>query len=84
MASEPVNIEVLPDIQTPNVPRIGLNLGERSIFGGAQLIRNILLNPGFEGQIDRTVIIVAHATDQGFDDDMSWSCLLYTSDAADE
>jgi len=72
-ASEPINIEVLPDIQTPNVPRIGLNLGERSIFGGAQLIRNILLNPGFEGQIDRTVVIVAHATDQGFDDDMSWS-----------
>ena len=73
MASEPVNIEVLPDIQTPNVPRIGLNLGERSVFGGAQLIRNLLLNPGFEGQIDRTVIIVAHATTQGFDDDMSWS-----------
>ena len=73
MASEPVTIEVLPDIQTPNVPRIGLNLGERSVFGGAQLIRNLLLNPGFEGQIDRTVIIVAHTTTQGFDDDMSWS-----------
>lgn len=73
IASEPVNIEVLPDIQTPNVPRIGLNLGERSVFGGAQLIRNILANPGFEGVVDRTVVIVAHAAEQGFDDDMSWS-----------
>ena len=73
IASEPVAIEILPDIQTPNVPRIGLNLGARSVFGGAQLLTNLLLNPGFEGQIDRTVIIVAHATTQGFDDDMSWS-----------
>ncbi len=72
-ASEPVTIEVLPDTQTANVPRIGLNLGSRGVFGGPQLIRNLLLNPGFEGQIDRTVVIVAHATDQGFDDDQSWS-----------
>jgi hypothetical protein len=72
-AADPVTIEVLPEIQTQDLPRIGLNLGERSVFGGAQLIRNILLNPGFEGQIDRTVVIVAHATAQGFDDDMSWS-----------
>ncbi len=43
------------------------------MFGGAQLMRNIFANPGFEGQIDRTVVIVAHATENGFDDDMSWS-----------
>ena len=73
VASEPISVEVLPETLSANIPRIGLNLGERSVFGGAQLMRNILINPGFEGQIDRTVIIVAHATDQGFDDDMSWS-----------
>ncbi len=72
-AAEPATLEILPEVQLRNVPRIGLNLGERSAYGAAQLIRNILVNPGFEGQIDRTVVIVAHATAQGFDDDMSWS-----------
>ncbi len=72
MAADPTKIEVLPDIQTANVPRIGLNLGERSVFGASQYMRNILLNPGFEGQIDRTVVIVAHATGQGFADDQQW------------
>jgi hypothetical protein len=72
-AQTPLTLEVLNTRQTENVPRIGLNLGEWSIYGAAQLMRNVLKNPGFEGRIDRAVVIVAHADAQSFDDDTSWT-----------
>jgi len=72
-AQEPVSVEVLAEIQTPGVPRIGLNLGEWSIYGASQFMRNVLKNPGFEGRIDRAVVVVADAGPQGFDDDTRWT-----------
>jgi hypothetical protein len=66
-------VEVLPEVQTPKLPRIGLNMGEWSVFGASQFMRNVLKNPGFEGQIDRALVVVAHAGPQGFDDDTSWT-----------
>ena len=36
-----------------HVPRLGVNLGEWTAWGAAQLSRNVLLNQGFEGNIDR-------------------------------
>jgi len=72
-AQEPTSIEILPNIQTANLPRIGLNLGEWSIYGASQFMRNVLKNPGLEGQLDRALVIVAHADAQGFDDDTSWT-----------
>ncbi|MFM8330899.1 MAG: hypothetical protein ACKN9T_04365 [Candidatus Methylumidiphilus sp.] len=66
-------VEILPAITSAKLPRIGLNLGDWNAWGAAQLLANVLKNPGFEGVIDRTIVIVAHAGPQGFDDDMSWS-----------
>lgn len=51
-------------------PRLGVNLGERSAWGAEQLLANVLLNPGFEGVVDRALVVVApRAPRLGFADD---------------
>ncbi len=42
-----------------DVPRIGLNLGTPTYWGAEQLAANVLMNPGFEGHIDRALVQVA-------------------------
>ncbi|MDD5272346.1 MAG: hypothetical protein PHU14_06460 [Methylovulum sp.] len=56
-----------------DVPRLGLNLGEWTAWGAAQLSGNILKNPGFEGLIDRALVIVKTADNFGFTDDTAWT-----------
>lgn len=54
-------------------PRLGLNLGEWVSWGAAQLPANVLKNPGFEGIIDRAIVIVKTADALSFSDDTAWT-----------
>ncbi|MFI3185058.1 MAG: hypothetical protein QX198_03680 [Methylococcaceae bacterium] len=56
-----------------NVPRLGINLGEWVSWGASQYPANILKNPGFEGIIDRAIVIVKAADERGFSDDTNWT-----------
>ena len=58
---------------TRNMPRIGLNLGGWSTWGAAQYPLNLIKNPGFEGLIDRAIVIVDQADWRGFSDDTTWT-----------
>ena len=58
---------------TINVPRLGINLGEWVAWGSAQYPLNILKNPGFEGVIERAVVIVKASDERGFLDDTVWT-----------
>lgn len=55
-----------------DVPRAGLNLGHRTSWGAEQLASNLLQNPGFEGMIDRALVIVSDSGPRGFFDDETW------------
>lgn len=55
-----------------DLKRIGVNLGNWTSWGAEQLLSNVLKNPGFEGLIDRAIVIVQRADRQRFADDTSW------------
>lgn len=55
-----------------NIPRLGINLGQWSYWGAEQLSRNILMNPGFEGVIDRSLATVTSPGSISFSDDQRW------------
>jgi Glycosyl transferases group 1 len=41
-----------------DVPRFGVNLGFRTSWGAEQLMANVVMNPGFEGIVDRCLVTV--------------------------
>lgn len=51
---------------------MGVNLGAWTYWGAEQLMNNVLKNPGFEGLIDRAIVLVRHASQRGFSDDTQW------------
>lgn len=55
-----------------DTPRIGLNLGVWTSWGAEQLSANVLMNPGFEGIIDRAIVTVHEANGDHFSDDTDW------------
>ncbi|MEP7338944.1 MAG: hypothetical protein ABI977_14510 [Acidobacteriota bacterium] len=67
-----VNFQVEPVVAIPNLKRLGVNLGNWTAWGAEQLSSNVLKNPGFEGLIDRALVIVRRADQQRFADDTSW------------
>ncbi len=55
-------------IAVSGVEKIGLNLGFATSWGAEQLNANIVKNPGFEGTIDRAVVIVKNSSPGNFSD----------------
>ncbi len=55
-----------------DTPRIGLNLGVWTSWGAEQLSANVLMNPGFEGVIDRAIVVVRDPQGDSFSDDTDW------------
>ncbi len=55
--------------QVSDVKRFGVNIGTWTSWGAEQLSSNVLKNPGFEGVIDRAIVIVSRADASGFSDD---------------
>lgn len=54
-------------IQRPQ--RIGINLGQWTSLGSQQYMRNVLMNPGLEGRVDRVIVIVTQADQRSFSDE---------------
>lgn len=67
-----VRVEVTDRVVARDVRRVGVNLGSWRSWGAQQLGSNVLQNPGFEGTIDRAIVIVTDPTRDGFSDDQSW------------
>lgn len=68
-AAEPVRVEVAGEVLSQDVRRVGVNLGTWRSWGAEQLGHNVLQNPGFEGVIDRAIVVVRDAGPAGFSDD---------------
>lgn len=52
----------------PSTQRIGVNLTFWTTWGADQYMKNVLMNPGFEGQINRIVVIVTQTDQTSFSD----------------
>ena len=72
LSGEPVRVEIGERVVLRDVRRIGVNLGSWRSWGAEQLGSNVLQNPGFEGTIDRAIVVVAAADAGGFSDDQAW------------
>lgn len=68
-----LHFQVDPKPEMQNVPRLGLNLGDWASWGASQLSSNVIKNPGFEGIVDRAIVIVKTANSFGFIDDNQWT-----------
>jgi hypothetical protein len=68
-----LHYQVEPQIISTDSPRLGVNLGDWVSWGAAQLPSNVLKNPGFEGLIDRAIVVVKTADAKGFADDTVWT-----------
>jgi hypothetical protein len=55
------------------LPRIGVNLGARTVWGAEQLMANVLRNPGLEGAWDGALIVVARVDGAEVVDDNRWT-----------
>ncbi len=64
-----MRVDVTPQVHVADVRRVGVNLGTWHAWGAEQLGQNVLQNPGFEGLIDRAIVIVRSASATGFTDD---------------
>lgn len=67
-------ITISSTVAVPGVKRFGLNLGWANYFDSGQIMKNLVSrNPGFEGQISRSIIRCASASAAGCVDDLSQS-----------
>ncbi len=69
----PVDASVQAQTTVKNVRRAGINLGIWTSWGAEQISSNILKNPGFEGMVDRAIVIVHSVDGRSFLDDQSWT-----------
>lgn len=67
-----IQLQVSPKATIDKTMRIGINLGTRTSWGAEQFANNILLNPGFEGAVDRVIVIVSQADQTSFSDEPNW------------
>lgn len=68
----PAQFRIRQDVLLEDADRVGLNLGIWTTWGAEQLCTNPLKNPGFEGLIDRAIIITSSAAGSEFTDDTDW------------
>jgi hypothetical protein len=64
--------EVTSKVLVSDVMPFGVNVGIWTNWGAEQLSSNIVKNPGFEGVIDRAIVVPAHSGLDSFDDSTDW------------
>lgn len=68
--SSPLTFHVNARGPLRKVSKLGLDLSRSSVEGTLQYTSNILMNPGFEGKIERTIVIVSDSTQNSFSDEV--------------
>ncbi len=65
-------VSATTDVQVADVQRFGVNLGTWTSWGAEQLSSNVIMNPGFEGIIDRAIVSVRNPLPGKFSDEGFW------------
>jgi hypothetical protein len=66
-------VKIEPEIAVSGVRPFGINLGFRSSWGAEQLMSNVVMNPGFEGIVDRGLIAAVPLDRYRFLDNSQWN-----------
>jgi len=64
--------DITSKVLVSHVMPFGVNLGIWTAWGSEQLSSNIVKNPGFEGIVDRSIVIPLHVGPDNFDDSPAW------------
>jgi hypothetical protein len=73
-AGSVTDINVSTTVKTPNAKRLGINLSGQSFYDSGQMLRNVIFrNPGFEGEIWRSVLKCKTVVGDGCYADDPWS-----------
>ncbi len=64
-AGPPV-VQASTAVVVKDVRRMGVNLGSWTSWGAEQLASNVIKNPGFEGNVDRSIVVVHRAEGNSF------------------
>jgi len=72
-AAAPPAVQLSPGTAVGELPRIGVNLGGRTVWGAEQLMANVLRNPGFESVLDGALIVAADVQGRSVLDDSRWT-----------
>lgn len=67
-----IKLEIQNDPSISNPSPIGINLGQWNSWEAQQYGKNVLMNPGFEGNIDRTLVFVSQSNKESFSDEAGW------------
>ena len=70
--AEIAHVTLTEKVIVRDVMRFGVNVGTWTSWGAEQLAANVVMNPGFEGLLDRAIVIVGHAGPGRFTDDSAW------------
>lgn len=73
LAAAAPGVQLSPGAALGEMPRIGVNLGGRSVWGAEQLMANVLRNPGLERTVDGALIHVRRIDGAQVEDDSRWS-----------
>lgn len=57
-SSDTTYISIRNSVRVPNIRPFGLNIGFHNRFGASQILKNLIVNPGFEAGEYATIIIV--------------------------
>ena len=80
-AQDPTTIEIRDEVRVPDVKRLGINIDSHSQWGAAQILKNLITNPGFEAGVYGMVAhAAADSTGTRFEQDFwdtSWNNDLY-------
>lgn len=72
--SGPTDINVGSTVKTPHAQRLGINISGQSFYDSGQMLRNLISrNPGFEGEIWRSVLRCQSVSGDGCYGDDPWS-----------
>ncbi len=66
-------VQIQPEIAVSGVKAFGINLGYRSSWGAEQLMSNVVMNPGFEGIVDRCLVAALPVDRYRFLDRSKWN-----------
>ncbi len=64
--------QVTREVLLDRVAPFGVNLGTWTSWGAEQLSSNVIKNPGFEGLIDRAIVVNSSFSAGTFEDDHDW------------
>jgi hypothetical protein len=79
LAATALAVQAAPEVQLSvgaplgELPRFGVNLGFRTVWGAEQLMANVLRNPGLEGAWDGALVVVARIDGAVVEDDNRWT-----------